>query len=253
MESEPVPCDTPLLAGSEEETWLFLAGAHRTATTAQTSAEETIERFGTPAAAARYAVSLGGTATHRREIRTILSCLSELPRDAGVLDLPCGTGRLLPELAAAGYRVTEADSSPHMVAWAQQSAHESGLPMGGDQFAVASVFATGFADQAFDAVVCNRLLHHFRESEVRVSAIRELARISRGPIVASFFCNWAIDSGVFHLKQMIRGRPATDRIPIWRRVLAQDIRAAGLEPVRWVATRPGVSKQWYVVMNRIPG
>jgi SAM-dependent methyltransferase len=223
-----------------------------TNTAERTSAEETMERFGTPAAAAKYALSLGGTAIHRREMRTILSCLKELPRHTRVLDLPCGTGRLLPDLAAAGYRVTEADSSPHMLELARQSTRGSALQMGDHQFVVASVFATGFADNSFDAVVCNRLLHHFRESAVRVNAIRELARISRGPIVASFFCNWAIDSGVFHVKHMIRGRRAADRIPIWRRVLAEDIRAAGLEPVRWVATRPGVSKQWYVVMKSTP-
>jgi len=221
-----------------------------TKTAERTSAEETIERFDTPAAAAKYAASLGGTATHRREMRTILSCLRGVPRNAKVLDLPCGTGRLLPELMAAGFRVTEADSSPHMVDLARTFARESGVTMADDQFAVASVFSTGLADNAFDAVICNRLLHHFRESKVRIDALRELARISRGPIVASFFCNWAIDSGMFHLKQIIRGKPATDRIPIWRRVLARDIRAAGLTPVRWVATRPGVSKQWYVVMKK---
>lgn len=215
----------------------------------RTSAEETVERFGTSAAAAKYATSLGGTSTHRRETRAILSCLKELARHASVVDLPCGTGRLLPELAAAGYRVTEVDSSPHMVALARQTALQSGLRMSDDQFAVASIFATGFAPRSFDAVVCNRLLHHFRESAVRVNAIRELARISKGPIVASFFCNWAIDSAVFHLKQRIRKRSATDRIPIWPWVLAEDIRAAGLESVRWVATRPGISKQWYVVMK----
>ena len=110
--------------------------------------------------------------------------------------------------------------------------------MGDSQFVTASVFATGFADKSFDAVVCNRLLHHFCESEVRIEAIRELARICRGPIIASFFCNWAIDAAVFHLNHFIWGRPATDRIPVWPRVLAEDIRRAGLKAVRWVATRP---------------
>src|SRR4051812_5697313 len=120
-----------------------------TQTTLRTSAQETIERFDSPAAAAKYAKSLGGTATHRREMRCILRGLEGLPSGANVLDLPCGTGRLLPELAQRGFAVTQADSSPHMVALARQFARESGVPIGDDQFIVASIFDSGFEADRF--------------------------------------------------------------------------------------------------------
>jgi ubiquinone/menaquinone biosynthesis C-methylase UbiE len=218
--------------------------------TTRTSAEETIERFDTPQAAAKYAASLGGTATHRREMRCILDALATLPAGATVLDLPCGTGRLLPELSAKRYRVVEADSSPHMVELARQHAARRNLPDSNGDFVVASVFQTPFSNDQFDAVVCNRLFHHFREAQVRRNAMKELKRICRGPIVASFFCNSSIDGVVFHVKQALKRKKATDRIPIARSAFEADVRAVGLRVTRWMAIRPGVSKQWYAVLER---
>ena len=34
--------------------------------------------------------------------------------------------------------------------------------------------------------MCNRLLHHFAEPDVRIGVLRELARVSRGPVIVSF-------------------------------------------------------------------
>jgi hypothetical protein len=137
-----------------------------------------------------------------------------------------------------------------MVELARRFAIQSGISLSDERFVVASVFDTGFADNEFNAVVCNRLLHHFREPEVRRTALRELSRICHGPIVVSFFCNWAFDATVFHTKQLLRRRKATDRIPIWPGEFAKDARVAGLEVRRWIATRPGISKQWYAVLQR---
>jgi SAM-dependent methyltransferase len=218
---------------------------------ARTSADDALERFNTHAAAVKYAASLGGTATHRREVRCILSAFAGLPRGASVLDLPCGTGRLLGALAGASYRITEADSSPYMVSLARAQAMEEGIDLPETAFAVASVFETGFPDRAFDAVVCNRLLHHFREPDVRRRALRELARVTRGPIVASFFTSRSLDAMLFRVRQIVRGKPAADRIPISPRVLEQDACATGLRVRRWMATRPGISKQCYAVLEKV--
>lgn len=219
-------------------------------TTASNSAAETLDRFNTPEAAAKYARALDGTATDRRERQCLQRALVDLPRGAAVLDLPCGAGRLLPFLTGLGYAVTAADSSPHMVELAREHARARSLPMPPDRFIVASVFETPFRDGEFDAVVCNRLLHHFREPAARRAAMRELARISRGPVIVSFFCSRSIDAIVFNLKQTISRRPATDRIPIATRTLIADAAAAGLRVERWLPARPPVSRQWYAVTSR---
>jgi hypothetical protein len=85
---------------------------------------------------------------------------------------------------------------------------------------------------------------------VRQNALEELRRISRGVIVASFFCNQSFDGMMFHLKQSMKRKKADDRIPIARSVFQKDAEAAGLRVTRWAATRPGISKQWYATMER---
>ncbi len=212
----------------------------------QGSAEETFLRFSTAGAAAKYAHALEGTARHRREVACIRRGLEQVPAGAEVLDLPCGTGRLVPFLSSQGYRVTAADASPHMA----RLAHER-FPDACHTF-VTNVFATMFPDNAFDAVVCNRLFHHFRESGTRRTALRELHRICRpgGTLVVSFFCNSALDSWRFHVKDALRVHKATDRIPIDYSLFAGEIAAEGWEIMDRIPARPWLSPQWYLSLRK---
>ncbi len=215
-----------------------------------TSADEAVIRFNNAKAATKYSRALNHTSTHHRELRCIFAALSGVPNGGTLLDVPCGTGRLLPALTARGFEVTSADSSQHMVELAKEYAARHSLSVAPDRFAVANVLQLPFEDDRFDAVVCNRLFHHFREPEVRRSALRELCRVTRGPVVASFFCNTSLDAVLFHIRNLLRRKKATDRIPIARRAFAQDAAAAGLKVRRWLAIRPGISKQWYAVLER---
>jgi hypothetical protein len=98
--------------------------------------------------------------------------------------------------------------------------------------------------------VCNRLFHHFRENTVRRRALAELRRIACGPIVASFFSSHTLDGVVFHLRQTLRRRLSTDRIPIQPATFADDARAAGLRVTQWISPRRGISRQCYAVLVR---
>jgi 2-polyprenyl-3-methyl-5-hydroxy-6-metoxy-1,4-benzoquinol methylase len=209
------------------------------------SASATRARFDTRASSLKYAGALDDTATHRRELRCLKRCLADLPTGSHVLDLPCGAGRLLPFLASSGYRVFAADSSPHMVERARELRDKRRLATN-VELGVEDVLHTSFADNTFDAVVCNRLLHHFFEPEVRIMALRELARVSRGPIVISFFCSRSLSSAAFLLRNRLRHTPATDRVPISFRAMSDDVAAAGLEVAKRMATKPLLGKQWYL-------
>jgi ubiquinone/menaquinone biosynthesis C-methylase UbiE len=217
---------------------------------ARTSADDAYERFNTAGAAAKYTGGLTDTPSHQREIRCLKRALRTLPRGSRVLDLPCGTGRLLPPLTEMGLVVTEADASPHMIEQARTFATARGVQVPDDRFVVASVFETGFSADEFDATVCNRLFHHFHEPKVRQDGLRELRRITRGPIVVSFFTARSLLGQVFRVRNRLRGRRHTDRVPIMPGTFAEDARAAGLAVVDWYATRPGVSKQCYAVLMR---
>jgi hypothetical protein len=56
---------------------------------------------------------------------------------------------------------------------------------------------------------------------------------------------------MFHLKQTMKRRKANDRIPIPRSAFQSDAESAGLRVTRWMATRPGISKQWYATMESV--
>lgn len=219
------------------------------------SYETTRSRFDQTAEAARYSTRHGGNARDRREQRCIEKALRDVPGGATVLDLPCGAGRLAPMLVRRGFHVTQADSSPHMVAQARAAWHrfcaESPELHARVQFEVRDVMASGFPDRCFDAVICNRLLHHFIEPPTRVAALRELARISRGRVIASFFNTFAFDAVAFRMKNFVRRRVPTDRIPIAMSQFLADAEAAGLVLDHAFPTRWGISPQWYVrLMHR---
>ena len=213
------------------------------------------ERFATPEAAARYPAVYGNSSRDRRERRAILRAMACVPRGAWVLDLPCGAGRGTRLLLERGYRVTAADSSGPLLALARANYRSlrARLWVPAAEFALCDVMATGFSAGQFDAVLCNRLLHHLREPRARRAALAELARISRGPPIVSFFNAFALDSLGTWLRRAVRGPGPEGRLSrgaISMRTFAADVRAAGLRIERAIPARWGVSRQWYAVLRR---
>jgi SAM-dependent methyltransferase len=208
---------------------------------AESSHERYKVRYLNPQKAARYAGKQNATRTHRLEVACIERALCNEHIDT-VLDLPCGAGRLVPDLVGMGYKVTAGDVAPPMVDEARRFLGD--LP--GVDFVVADVMQTGFVDGRFDAVICNRLFHHFSEPEVRVAALKELGRIASKCVVVSFFCSLSVDAVTFHLANLLRGRSSTDRIPILLSTMKKDVHAAGLRISGVYPMRPGISRQWYL-------
>jgi ubiquinone/menaquinone biosynthesis C-methylase UbiE len=222
------------------------------------TARDVVELYNNPQTAEKYAAFFSKNLQHirkdRREKRCVAKLLASLPQRAKVLDLPCGAGRMYPLLKKEmGFHVTSADASPYMVAIARKKAETltavDELIL--DTFCVTNVLKTDFADKQFDAVLSNRLFHHFSDSEVRQSALRELSRICSGPIVVSFFSTVATDAIKHYFKKHILREVIKDRIPVSPFTFATDVRAAGLKIVKWKMARPLISKQWYLLLQSI--
>ncbi len=218
------------------------------------SYERTIARFDQADVASDYPPAYGNSFRERREVRCIQKSLRFVKPGGTLLDLPCGTGRLTSLLVGAGFQVTAADASPHMLAlaerrWNDQSegATPASVPV---QFHVEQVLATSYDDGQFDGVICNRLFHHFNEPETRFAAFCELRRICRGAAIVSFFNSFAVDAVKFRLKHMWRGTTPTDRIPIPLRSIQEEADRAGLEVVSRLAVMRGLSPMWYLVLRR---
>jgi ubiquinone/menaquinone biosynthesis C-methylase UbiE len=123
--------------------------------------------------------------SHRREMAVVAAVLRDAEVGGHVLDCPCGAGRLGPTILARAERVTAVDLSEAMVREARE-ALAGPAAEGRVAFAVASADALPFADDAFDAAVCHRLLHHVPTREARVAILEELARVARSTVVFSF-------------------------------------------------------------------
>ena len=107
-----------------------------------------------------------------------------------------------------------------------------------------------FPDRSFAGVLCMRLLHHIPRPDERVRILRELARVSRGPLVLSFFHAVSLQ----HLRRLLRcrllGRRPSGRVAIRLATLARELNAAGLTLVKKQPLRRFVSEQWLLLAQR---
>ncbi len=216
---------------------------------ARDSHSETRATYDSVRLATAYSTKFVGTGKDAREQRCIANALSGLPADSLVLDLPCGAGRMTPFLVGLGYKVVAADSSIDMV----RLARERCLERFGEQeverrvrFLTEDILTTSFPDGAFDAVLCNRLLHHFDSAALRRSALSELARVCSGPVVVSFFSSRALDAIWLRVRESLRAQQPQHRYPVSPAEFIADIEASGLEAASVVGVRPGISPQTYV-------
>lgn len=227
--------------------------SHRSiAPAASQSHDQTRLRFDSCAAAARYPSEFGDSFRARRELRCLQNCLAHVESGSKVLDLPCGSGRLLPWLCEHGFQLTAADFSPHMVEKASRFVESKLGPDTPIRFEVRDVMQSKFETAEFDAILCHRLFHHFTEPEARITALRELHRISSGPVIVSFFNSFALDAIRFRLKHFLRRSRPTDRIPIPLTQFGEEIQQAGFEIAHKQAVLWGLSPLWCLVLRHRP-
>lgn len=184
----------------------------------------------------RFTVGTGGR-TDRLEVRAIQRLLALAARDNCIdgtwLDAPSGAGRLSGLLPGNAIR---SDRDLTML----QACDEDSPRV------CASVHQLPFDDQVFAGALCMRLLHHIPGSEERRHILAELRRVSRGPVILSFFHSVCLQ----HARRLVArrlGKTRSGRCAIRFSVLRGDLAAAGLKVV---ATRPllrFVSEQWLVL------
>ena len=216
------------------------------------SYHQAIQRFSASQVASKYPSEYRSDhCRDRREKQAIIKAMGSIPPESHVLDLPCGTGRVTRLLIDQGFRVTGADVSNAMLETARVNLRAYRLRGAGScphvDFERRDVMQTGYADDQFDAVICNRLFHHFTEHNTRLMALKELRRISRGPVIISFFNSFALDAVYHRIRDIVRGRTPQDRIPIAYRTFRGELRSAGFEIQKKIAVLWGLSPHWYVV------
>jgi len=176
-------------------------------------------------------------AAERRIIADLLARTGSGP----VLDVPCGTGRLFPAVAAAGREVVGGDASPEMLALARQAAEAAGLAC---RLAVLDARRLPFPHGSVDLAMAVRLLHRVRTSAERVAVLAELARVSRRWVLFSFYDrrSWR------GLRDRLRRRHPGET----RRRIRRDAAEAGLRVVRFLRVWP-LARETIVLCERCGG
>lgn len=184
-------------------------------------------------------------ARRARDPRLVAALLARhlAPGPALLLDAPCGTGRLTPVLAARG-RTVGLDVSAPMLAEARRAVQ------GGAAWVAGDVARLPFRDGTFDAVVCCRLLHHLREPAALEAVLRELVRVSRGLVIASF---WDAGSLPALRRAWLGERPRETRRSLRRATLVALLARAGADVVGWKHSLRFFSRQAFVAARKRGG
>lgn len=163
------------------------------------------------------------------ERRLILRALRAAPASRTVLDMPVGTGRMLPILRAAGYAPSGADISEAMLLRAYPRA-------AGALLVAADGAALPVRDAAFDAVVSLRLFPHLDAPE-RMRLLREMARVTRYAVIPVYQPHRA---SVWYVARNMILRQRQPRHFVAHRDIVREAAACGLRLHASFALLPGV-------------
>jgi ubiquinone/menaquinone biosynthesis C-methylase UbiE len=145
------------------------------------------------------------------QTRITLECLAGLPGGATILDVGGGHAQVAPPLVEAGYRVTVVGSDP--------SCGERLAPLtssGRCRFDVGDLQALPYDAQAFDAVVCYRLIAHSVDWR---HLIGELCRVAGHRVIVDFPARRSVNvasDALFRIKHTIE-RGTTRPFALYRR------------------------------------
>ncbi len=202
------------------------------------------ERWSAGGAGTRYAEERWRSSRARgRDPRLVERLLRsiELPRDARVLDVPCGDGRLTAGLSRFG-RPHGVDVSTEMLAAARAR------PGGSEPLPVMLGDAAHlpFRAETFELVVCCRLLHHLTADAALERVAAELVRVSRRFVAASFW-----DSASWHAWRRRAGlRRTGPRSAVSKQRVARAFEDAGASVRGYAHSFRFVSPQVFVLAEK---
>lgn len=173
--------------------------------------------------------------------RNLLQRIWPGKRAERVLDLPCGTGRLLPFLSDRGHIVAQGDGAFAMLAQTQER------NMTGELLIQANALQIPFADRSVDGTVMFRFLHHL-PPEAAKAAIREACRVSGRFVVFSFFHPCSLHHLQRRLRQLL-GTPAT-RFAMTLKDVKKVAKQNGFQLHRATAQLPFARDLWVVSFTR---
>jgi ubiquinone/menaquinone biosynthesis C-methylase UbiE len=169
-----------------------------------------------------------GRLVHSLELRAVQRAVARAAPIDRLLDLPCGTARLMHPLGTSGLSMWGADISLEMLLQAKSRLIDIRRKNGANPLVLCDAEALPFADEAFDCVVSLRFMGHLPPN-TRKHILREMGRITRRWLAVAFY----ISDPIFRVKRALRramSRPYSAFPTTWRE-LDQDLSSVGLRRV----------------------
>ncbi len=190
--------------------------------------------------------SLAGRVFSGWEQSTIVKCFSDLAPGSRIVDIPCGTGRLAEPLLKAGYKVHGMDISQEML----QVAHNR-LRSFGDAFSseVGNAKEMNKSHEQYDAVLCARVLMHFKLEE-QIEFLKGVAQLTSGIVVFNQSLSSPYQRTRRGLKKIL-GHQESARYPVTNAEIKTLLAGASLRQVRRYRLNSIVSEAVYVVCEPI--
>jgi len=189
--------------------------------------------------------SLRGRLVNARELDAVRRALSHVKPCGSILDLPCGTGRLILPLVEAGLDVWGADISEHMLQEAKRKLESSGQGHLVDHLGCHDAENLPYPDGKFEGVISLRFMAHL-PPEVRQRVLVEMKRVARRWLIVAF----NVSDPLFALKRTIRRRfkRQYSAFPVTWRDLSDELARVGLYQLKVFPVAPLHLSEVFVVL-----
>ena len=168
-----------------------------------------------------------------------------------ILDVPCGTGRLLQSMASRVSHSVGADVSLDMIEFSRLHPSVKNGPKGLLEYVQCDARYLPFSNDSFDLVVSGRFLHHLfhlPQSE-RVQVMREFARVSRRWVLGDFNIRYGLKFQINRLRSTLSGKPLKSQrmaaTEVFEELSRAGLRVEKVYPISWLA-----SEKWYILCQK---
>lgn len=180
-----------------------------------------------------------------RERRLLDAILRRTGRSERILDVPSGPGRLSGIIASHGEKVFESDYSVEMLKLCRIRAREY-EPI----LAAATAFQLPFRPRAFDLVVSIRLSHHIPDRSGRLEHLREMMRVARRFVLATFFGEETLKNRLHELGNRFRRVKKNPKLTLRRTEVRDLAREEGFRTVCCKSLSSLFSGHHFVLLER---
>ncbi len=187
-----------------------------------------------------------------RDQRLVEKAVRRAGRVERILDVPCGTGRLLRSLVSRVSYSVGADVSPDMIEFSRLSTpgKEAGSK-GLLEYVQCDAKYLPFGNDSFDVVVSGRFLHHlFNVPQCdRLQVMKEFARVSRGWVLGDFNIQYGLKYYINRVRSILKRKPLKSQrmaaAKVFEELAEAGLRVEQVYPISWIA-----SEKWYILCRK---